>query len=105
MHHAYPRECVFPHVSGTNTMMGELEWAEWAGTEDVMVTPEEKQKHIKNDPAFKALTLDEMVQAIPWSNVEELVTDTRSRKAPSSLFKKLRFVVGFMALASMLMPL
>merc|ERR1719413_41860 len=45
MHHAYPRECSFPHVSGTTNPMTPDEWMAHHSSEDVDATLEEMQLH------------------------------------------------------------
>merc|ERR1719159_796918 len=42
MHHAFPRECPFPHVAGTTTPQAASEWIEQAGT--ARATQKEMQK-------------------------------------------------------------
>merc|ERR1719384_523351 len=88
MHHAYPRECPFPHVSGT--LNPESQWE--------MVSPEEKQKHMAKDLSLPAMTHDEVVDAIPWSTVEELVAGHTRDSPKTGIMEKLRFVVGVLAL-------
>merc|ERR1719413_151443 len=40
MHHAYPRECPFPHVAGTTSPMSPDEWMAHKGIDDVEATME-----------------------------------------------------------------
>merc|ERR1719203_2298796 len=95
MHHAYPRECVFPHVAGTINPH-----AEWEGVSD-----EEKEKHLVRDPSQKTITTEESINALPWSSVEELVAESNHPAPKSSMMSKLRFMVGVLALASIVLPM
>jgi len=105
MHHAYPQECAYPHVSGTVIPVSEIEWADRAGTDDALATDAEKQSYLKKDQSDDALTLEDKINAIPWSSVEELVVTPRRHAPASSLFKQVRFLIGLAALGSMLLPL
>merc|ERR1719410_2655849 len=80
MHHAYPAECPFPHVSGTTSPMSQDDWVMLhEDIEDVRVLPEEKAKYLSGKRhAAETSSLAE----IPWTSVEELVAvDSRSRKS------------------------
>merc|ERR1719171_389173 len=45
MHHAFPRECPFPHLSGTTNPQTPDEWLEATG-EDTTASHEEMQAHV-----------------------------------------------------------
>merc|ERR1719203_1301991 len=45
MHHAYPRECIFPHVSGTTSPLTQEEFAEQMGEELLDASEEEMALH------------------------------------------------------------
>merc|ERR1719414_1433428 len=105
MHHAYPRECKFPHISGTVNKVSELDWAEWKGMDDVMVTPDERKKLMVKDPAHNAMSVEEQMHALPWSTVEELVASSKPTTRSSAIMRKMRYLLGVAALAFMLFPL
>merc|ERR550525_1613440 len=48
MHHAYPRECNFPHISGTIRPVGVREWMKETNATSVRATEEEKKQHVEN---------------------------------------------------------
>lgn len=71
MHHAFPRECPFPHFAGTTNPMTPDEWMSTKGS--AVATEEVMQKHvnaIKN--ATQSMLVDEP-GALPWAAIEELV--------------------------------
>merc|ERR1719282_2085022 len=49
LHHAFPRECSFPHVIGTTRPRTVEEWMDEFGPESTEVTQEEMKQHIKNE--------------------------------------------------------
>merc|ERR1719323_189891 len=66
MHHAYPRECRFPHVAGSTSPMNQQEFQKRFGI-DHEASDEEINLHVNGTSAsMEALTL-------PWTNLEELV--------------------------------
>lgn len=73
MHHAYPRECSFPHVAGALQPLYPLEFATTFGHEILEATQAEMQKHA--DQGEQAGEGEELV--LPWSPEEELVAEHR----------------------------
>jgi len=65
MHHAYPRECPYPHVTGTTRPMTADEWMTETGS-DRKADEEEMLEHVKK-PARKTKAYE-----LPWTNEEEL---------------------------------
>merc|ERR1719478_1089029 len=49
MHHAYPRECPFPHEAGTTNPQTPDEWMETTGNSNSKLSKEEMQKHVDED--------------------------------------------------------
>eukprot|EP00747_Dinoflagellata_sp_TGD_P161726 gnl/TRDRNA2_/TRDRNA2_178518_c0_seq1.p1 gnl/TRDRNA2_/TRDRNA2_178518_c0~~gnl/TRDRNA2_/TRDRNA2_178518_c0_seq1.p1 ORF type:complete len:576 (-),score=127.02 gnl/TRDRNA2_/TRDRNA2_178518_c0_seq1:148-1875(-) len=81
MHHAYPDECRFPHVSGTTNPGQPNEWMKMTGL-DVDASPDEIQQHAamkttprdKPKPATQASSDGEEVdggKCLPWTMEEE----------------------------------
>jgi len=87
MHHAYPRECNYPHSSGTTNPLGAEEFYEQFG-EEVEATHEEIWG-IMNKTS--KLTHGEQ-QALPWTVEEEMFVH-RHERVPS-LFSRLLNVLG-----------
>merc|ERR1719353_1472345 len=74
MHHVYPRECPYPHVSGTTDAKLPEEWQEATG-EDGTATKEEMMQHVArvanatDSPAQGDLAVEDIM---PWSHEEEM---------------------------------
>merc|ERR1719424_1200719 len=72
MHHVYPRECSFPHMSGTTSAKTPEEWVEATASE------EEMQQHIQAASNTERRTEKEnesnmaVEELMPWSSEEEL---------------------------------
>merc|ERR1719395_175173 len=62
MHHAFPRECPYPHLSGSTNPQTPDEWLESTG-EETTATEEEMQLHANNTDA--SFTADGLA-ALPW---------------------------------------
>jgi len=99
MHHAYPRECVFPHPTGTTRPMTPSQWLKETGSKYV-ATESEMQAYI-NLTMHTPVT--EEADAIPWLAEEELVTDTPLHERSS--WPIARFVIAVSALASLALSL
>jgi len=75
LHHAYPRECVFPQVSGTHQPLSAEDWMRASNSSAASVTPEEVQELLAEDDAVhvKDLADGDMEETLPWDRQEELV--------------------------------
>jgi len=71
MHHAYPRECPFPHVSGTVTQKSPSDYAEAMGDSALDVTEAEMKQHVDAHVDIPAEEAESM--AMLWSGHEELL--------------------------------
>merc|ERR1712194_12940 len=89
MHHAYPRECPFPHVSGTTTPLSPDQWKEQSGLSRV-VTKEEVGVYMGMENG------EALIQELPWTSIEELVADVK----PSSTSRVPAVVRGVFALTA-----
>jgi len=75
MHHVYPRECPYPHISGTTDSKLPEEWLETAD-EDGIASEEEMKQHVASPKPvkFRAVVGDLAVEDLmPWSHEEELI--------------------------------
>merc|ERR1719223_1465279 len=68
MHHAFPRECPFPHVAGTTNPQAASDWIEQAGT--ARATKAEMQKITA---AWQAAGPIEDEELTHWTHEEELL--------------------------------
>jgi len=109
MHHAYPRECPYPHISGSTSQQSMDDWAFDTGLEPV-VSYEEMLEFVAN-PSEKAEAPvpeenDRIMASLPWSPEEELLV-VRAKPATSndSWFSLRQFVllmlVGSLAMSVM----
>jgi hypothetical protein len=90
MHHAYPLECPYPHVSGTSSQQTPAEWSSNTGTTE-RASRKEMQKFA---PSSENSTAGESAE-LPWSPEEELLI-VRPKPHPEktvSFFARLRPVV------------
>lgn len=99
LHHAYPRECPFPHLSGSLSPMAPDEWMSAQGTGSVEATREEMEMYnsLLEQEAEEELSL-------PWTSEEELVAEFSSRRK-SWAWVAPRGVMAAAALLSFMVPL
>jgi hypothetical protein len=76
MHHAFPRECPYPHVSGTTNPQTPDEWLETTGEE--AVASEEEMHSIVNRAQNQTEEL--AIDSLPWSPEEELLCVVRPQQ-------------------------
>jgi len=72
MHHAFPRECPYPHVSGTTNPQTPDEWLESTG-EETTATDAEMQVHVDRASATQPVQHKLDAAPLPWSPEEELL--------------------------------
>jgi len=80
MHHAFPQECPYPHVTEGNPQTPD-EWMKESGS--AKASKEEMLKYIHNETVSPRVTLSSHKEELPWSSVEMLVDEHH----PSVLFK------------------
>jgi len=107
MHHIYPRECPYPHVSGTTDAKLPEEWMEESGS-DGTATEEEMKRFVKDtaEAADTSAQSDLQVEDLmPWSHEEELIVVKpvipESTSHSSSLTSTLRSLALITASGSM----
>merc|ERR1712194_814972 len=96
MHHAFPRECPFPHVSGTTSPMTTEEWLA-QGVSDV-ATPEEVDKYFTAEHE-----LNTIAEELPWIEFEEMVVDYMLPPGQSAGLRYAFMLLGFVSIAAPLM--
>jgi len=100
MHHAYPRECPYPHVSGTTNPVTSRDWTAETGVRATL-TKGQMESHIlamEDKRAGDVVDLD-----LPWTDEEELlvIRPTLPRSSSSSVsWMVIRNVGLFVALGS-----
>merc|ERR1719162_201908 len=96
MHHAYPRECPFPHMSGTTTQEKAEAWGDSA-----VATKEELKQFTKVDKLFEVDQIEDVHDLMMWSQEEELlVVRPAAAAAADAGSSVVRGVMMFGALAS-----
>jgi len=97
MHHAFPRECPFPHVAGTTNPQAASEWIEAAGT--ARASKQEMQKATEVWAAAGGAREDE--ELTHWTHEEELlVPRVAPRSKGLSLWAGLRNIMFLAALVA-----
>jgi hypothetical protein len=108
LHHAFPRECPYPHVSGTTNPQTADEWMESTGNEkDADATEDEMKAHI-DDAHQASLKMETSIEQaafapMPWSPEEELLIARPPQMAAhngSSFFANLRITLVFGSVAA-----
>jgi len=78
MHHAFPRECPFPHESGSTYPQTPDEWMQKTGHDSSMASEEEMNAHVDRDTDEKPKGAEARKHhhfeenELPWSEAEEL---------------------------------
>jgi len=102
MHHAFPRECPYPHASGI--VNPQTQWELEAMGDESQATNEQMLVHVEKAESLKAnMTDDEEILELPWSLEEELLVVRQPQvqhAGSSTLLANVRNVVLFMAIAS-----
>jgi len=105
MHHAYPRECPYPHVTGTTAPVSPDEWMK--NSETTEATDEEMKRHALQRASAEELSIamapEAQAEALPWITVEELIVP-RAQEQQASSGRSLR-LIGMVALAASLLQL
>merc|ERR1719277_2229648 len=73
LHHAYPRECVYPQVSGISQPLSAEDWLETH--KSISISAEELKELLNEDDTVHAKDLADgnMEDTLPWDEREELV--------------------------------
>merc|ERR1719313_721644 len=83
MHHAYPRECPWPHLAGTTNPLTQEEWLErsdepiMAGEDDIRALLDQAKSKNKDDTT-KPAEQEQQQQELPWLQQEELFVKSPS---------------------------
>jgi len=93
MHHAYPLECSYPHMSGTTSPQSPDDWLDETETDEISAPEEERMKRIN-----MARPTGNSTQALPWVPIEELVVPVRVPRQTRSSSRK---IFAFLAVVSL----
>jgi hypothetical protein len=102
MHHAYPRECPYPHVAGTTAPQAAVGWMEASG-DNAVASDDEMQavieKHQQRNTTLEYA--DDDAELVPWSHEEELlVVRPVQQAAPPTSSSSLRSMFLFALISS-----
>lgn len=93
MHHAFPRECPYPHEAGTTSPQTPDEWMQMTGQETHKLSREELMQHVEEDTcAFEpemglaAGGCGGVSEELPWSSTEELLDEVPQRDGSTTLW-------------------
>jgi len=103
MHHAFPQECAFPHISGTTSPVSQDEWLARHGDLETVLAPDSDiEAHAPQQAPGRHAGLDEL----PWAAVEELVAiDKPSLQTRSRSSRLMRAGMGLAAVVSFALAL
>jgi len=107
MHHAYPRECSFPHVIGASNRMSPSEWMDIHDIDSAEASEQEMALLVNVDD-IDTMTLGAKREALPWTMTEELLAGhvAMAEAPPMSLSSRgLRVLAAAFVLLSMIVPL
>lgn len=100
LHHAFPRECPFPIVSGEATPRTPDEWMVHSGS-DVVASVEEMQHYVKASPAVSESKTPEISQ---WQHEDELLTP-RIVKKSSPMRRTIQLIMFVAVVGAMVMQI
>merc|ERR1719362_924779 len=121
MHHAYPRECPYPHKAGTTKPVGVDEWELERGADAAIATDDEMQHHVTSEPTTEVAILDlgslgsarwggendtvARPNMLMWSAEEELLVSTTAPPGhiAASLGRSGMMVVALMLMSASLL--
>jgi hypothetical protein len=89
MHHAFPRECPYPHLSGTTNPQTPDEWLERTG-DQTMATEEDIQAFLDQPHLNQTRMLE--IDSLPWSPEEELLAHPVRTRSLLSTFRNVLLV-------------
>lgn len=94
MHHAFPRECPFPHLAGTTSP---LRVEDWAAENEVVASKEEMKQHAEKEHSEEGD--DDEGECAPWMQEEELLTPHASsrRRMPAGVFWWVASILAILA--------
>jgi len=107
MHHAYPRECPFPHVIGAVSRTSPTEWMDAMDIDSAEASETEMASFVRFEEE-DLMTPEAKLEALPWTMAEELVAGhqtMREASPPSASSRALRWGLAALVLASLASPL
>jgi len=99
MHHAFPRECPFPHVAGATNPQTPDEWMAGRGQESLASNDEMRRYAERQKPQTAEAEVQDILH---WTMEEELLVPLKpkSRGTARTLFSMVMFVAALISVAS-----
>jgi len=106
MHHAYPRECRYPHAIGVVNRISPSDWMDLMDVDTAEASEGDMEAHVSYDEQT-IMTGALKAEALPWSMAEELIAGHRGHRAAAghSVLPRFRTVIAIMILATFAVPL
>jgi hypothetical protein len=113
IHHAFPRECPYPHKAGTTKPMSADDWMEEKGVDALSASEDEMQHHVTMPHSENTVTIGAGAvgggpnttasKSLMWTLEEELIVSTtavpsRSRGQGWSVFSFGGVLIGFVGI-------
>mmetsp|Transcript_50614 Transcript_50614/g.147156 ORF Transcript_50614/g.147156 Transcript_50614/m.147156 type:complete len:638 (+) Transcript_50614:96-2009(+) len=85
MHHAYPRECPYPHEIGTTSPQTPDEWMAQTGQQDSQASQEEMEQAVQADTcSIESGPAGCGGSELPWNDKEELLVKPEAPQRPAA---------------------
>eukprot|EP00927_Polykrikos_kofoidii_P009468 TRINITY_DN1394_c0_g1_i1.p1 TRINITY_DN1394_c0_g1~~TRINITY_DN1394_c0_g1_i1.p1 ORF type:complete len:589 (-),score=99.49 TRINITY_DN1394_c0_g1_i1:260-1816(-) len=100
MHHAFPRECPFPHESGTTRPVSQDAWV-GEKNQPIMASRDEIQQLIEETSSFSSTDeIEVMEQGVPWTAGEELFVSSHRLPRDHSEYQIGMGIIAFLSFSS-----
>jgi len=107
MHHAYPRECQYPHLAGATAPMAALAWKAESGmnhtasNDEINLIVQEAELKRNTSSSMSTMSEEEVGEVMPWSDEEELLVVRTTPEWSAGHGSGFRNMILFAAVASM----
>lgn len=98
LHHAYPRECPYPHLTGKTNPMTADQWMQAKG-QGVAATKEEMKRFVNSSPREAPAPA---AANLPWSHEEELVAKDK-RSSSTGFFRKALWLLAALGITGQML--
>jgi len=103
MHHAYPRECPYPHKAGSTKPMTPHDWIDEKGLPAFSASKEEMAHHAKDPPTEEMISSANATEvtgnSLMWTVEEELIVSTTAPPSHSrGILSRGAFPAAFVSL-------
>jgi len=101
LHHAYPRECPFPHVIGATNRISPTEWMDAMDVDSAEASEQEMSSLVRAHEE-NTMTPEGKAEALPWTMAEELVAGhVGLEDSEAKSWGSLRVVLALLVMASL----